>query len=265
MTVEGADREQPINFTNEIVPLFSKLGCNSGACHGKSTGQNGFRLSLLGFEPQIDFEALTRESRVGAFFRRHPNSSLLLQKPAGLMPHGGGRDMENQALKSLAEAAGQKKVEPQKASDLRGERGGPSTVSTKRSDQRDPVRLRDPRSRVPAAITGRSPGRTTIINTRPGATAVGLAAPTEMATSTSASPASRDHTTNTVVSTSGAARSPKIRLSSRESATAFCRWRKRSTAGSDAAGYREARMCKSLESRGHLAARTGRSSKWTSL
>ena len=63
VTVEEADREQPINFTNEIVPIFSKLGCNSGACHGKSTGQNGFRLSLLGFEPQVDFEALTREWR----------------------------------------------------------------------------------------------------------------------------------------------------------------------------------------------------------
>jgi hypothetical protein len=91
VTVEEADREQPINFTNEIVPIFSKLGCNSGACHGKSTGQNGFRLSLLGFEPQVDFEALTRESRVRRIAPSAPEASLLLQKPTGLMPHGGGR------------------------------------------------------------------------------------------------------------------------------------------------------------------------------
>mgnify|MGYP001272030234 CR=1 FL=1 len=43
---------QPINFANEISPIFTKAGCNSGGCHGKSGGQNGFRLSLLGFEPQ---------------------------------------------------------------------------------------------------------------------------------------------------------------------------------------------------------------------
>jgi hypothetical protein len=44
----------PINFRNQVVPVFTKLGCNSGGCHGKSGGQNGFRLSLLGFEPQQD-------------------------------------------------------------------------------------------------------------------------------------------------------------------------------------------------------------------
>src|SRR5262245_53347987 len=41
----------PVNFPNQIVPIFTKSGCNGGGCHGKSAGQNGFRLSLLGFEP----------------------------------------------------------------------------------------------------------------------------------------------------------------------------------------------------------------------
>jgi hypothetical protein len=91
ITVEGADREQPINFTNEIVPIFSKLGCNSGACHGKSRGQNGFRLSLLGFEPHVDFEALTREARGRRIVPTAPELSLLLRKPIGEMPHGGGK------------------------------------------------------------------------------------------------------------------------------------------------------------------------------
>ncbi|HYT94069.1 MAG TPA: DUF1549 and DUF1553 domain-containing protein [Gemmataceae bacterium] len=94
VTVKGADRQQSLNFTNEIVPLFSKLGCNSGACHGKSTGQNGFRLSLLGFEPQIDYEALAREGRGRRVMPSAPEASLLLRKPTGDMPHGGGRRLD---------------------------------------------------------------------------------------------------------------------------------------------------------------------------
>jgi len=94
VTVEGAEREQPINFTNEIVPIFSKLGCNSGACHGKSTGQNGFRLSLLGFEPQVDFEALAREGRGRRVVPAAPSASLLLRKPAGEVAHGGGKRLD---------------------------------------------------------------------------------------------------------------------------------------------------------------------------
>lgn len=89
--VEGADLELAINFTHEIVPIFSKLGCNGGACHGKSTGQNGFRLSLLGFEPMVDYEALTREGRGRRVIPSAAESSLLLRKPTGEMPHGGGR------------------------------------------------------------------------------------------------------------------------------------------------------------------------------
>ncbi len=91
VTVEDAHRELPINFTNEIVPIFSKLGCNSGACHGKSTGQNGFRMSLMGFEPRVDFDALTREARGRRIIPAAPEISLLLRKPTGNMPHGGGR------------------------------------------------------------------------------------------------------------------------------------------------------------------------------
>ena len=45
----------PINFGNQVVPVFTKLGCNSGGCHGKASGQNGFKLSLLGFDPELDF------------------------------------------------------------------------------------------------------------------------------------------------------------------------------------------------------------------
>jgi len=52
--------EVPVNFPNQIVPIFSKLGCNSGGCHGKASGQNGFKLSLLGFDPEFDHMAIAR-------------------------------------------------------------------------------------------------------------------------------------------------------------------------------------------------------------
>ena len=64
LVVERFETPQPINFPNEIVPLFTKHGCNGGGCHGKSEGQNGFKLSLLGFEPTEDFEYLVKESKI---------------------------------------------------------------------------------------------------------------------------------------------------------------------------------------------------------
>ena len=84
----------PINFPNQIVPIFTKLGCNAGGCHGKSSGQNGFRLSLLGFEPDLDFQTLVKEGRGRRLFPAAPDESLLLKKGAGIMPHGGGKKME---------------------------------------------------------------------------------------------------------------------------------------------------------------------------
>ena len=83
-----------VHFTNDIVPLFAKLGCNSGGCHGKSSGQNGFKLSLLGFYPDEDYEFLVKESRGRRLFPGSPAESLLLTKPVGKSPHGGGKRME---------------------------------------------------------------------------------------------------------------------------------------------------------------------------
>ena len=83
--------EQPVSFVNDIVPLLTKAGCNVGVCHAKAGGgQNGFQLSLLGFEPQEDFEHLTKEGRNRRLFAGAPERSLLLLKASGQMPHGGG-------------------------------------------------------------------------------------------------------------------------------------------------------------------------------
>ena len=90
VAVKEFDVVQPINFGNEIVPIFTKAGCNGGGCHGKSGGQNGFRLSLLGFEPQEDYEYLVKESRGRRLSPAAPANSLLLLKGAAILPHGGG-------------------------------------------------------------------------------------------------------------------------------------------------------------------------------
>jgi hypothetical protein len=89
-----ADADKPINFANRIVPIFTKAGCNGGGCHGKSSGQNGFRLSLLGFEPAEDYEWLVNESRGRRLSPAAPERSLLLLKATSMLPHGGGKRLE---------------------------------------------------------------------------------------------------------------------------------------------------------------------------
>ncbi len=95
LTVKGMGENLPLNFTNQIVPIFTKLGCNSGGCHGKLAGQNGFRLSLLGFEPDLDFMTLVKESRGRRLFPANPDASLFLMKATGRSPHGGGKKMDS--------------------------------------------------------------------------------------------------------------------------------------------------------------------------
>ncbi len=94
LTVESFASPRPINFENEIVPIFTKLGCNAGGCHGKSDGQNGFKLSLLGFYPDEDYEYLVKENRGRRIFPASPEYSLLLMKPANELPHGGGHRLD---------------------------------------------------------------------------------------------------------------------------------------------------------------------------
>lgn len=81
---------RPVSFANDVVPLLSKLGCNSGNCHGKAIGQNGFKLSLFGFDPEFDYAALVHEGLGRRISPAAPDDSLLLLKATGAMPHGGG-------------------------------------------------------------------------------------------------------------------------------------------------------------------------------
>jgi hypothetical protein len=88
--VNGSATPRHFNFENDIIPLLSKFGCNSSGCHGKAEGQNGFKLSVFGFDPAADHAALTKEDRGRRVFPAAPEHSLLLAKMSGQVPHGGG-------------------------------------------------------------------------------------------------------------------------------------------------------------------------------
>lgn len=82
------------HFENDIVPILSKLACNSGGCHGKASGQGGFKLSVFGFDPAADYEAIVAEGRGRRVFPASPERSLFLFKPTAQVPHGGGKRMD---------------------------------------------------------------------------------------------------------------------------------------------------------------------------
>jgi hypothetical protein len=86
--------QRQVDFATEVVPLLSKFGCNAGGCHGKSTGKNGFKLSLFGFDTAFDHAALVNEARGRRVFLSAPRDSLLLTKAVGKVPHGGGKRFE---------------------------------------------------------------------------------------------------------------------------------------------------------------------------
>ena len=91
VVVQDANPDRPVDFVNDIEPLLSRHGCNAGGCHGRASGQNGFKLSLFGFDSAFDYNALVKEARGRRVFAAAPESSLLLMKAAGQVAHGGGK------------------------------------------------------------------------------------------------------------------------------------------------------------------------------
>lgn len=86
----GPNTAGRVEFTRDVVPLLTRHGCNAGVCHGSFQGRGNFRLSLLGYEPAADFEALVKESRGRRVALAAPDQSMILKKPAAEVPHGGG-------------------------------------------------------------------------------------------------------------------------------------------------------------------------------
>src|SRR3954469_8966737 len=79
-----------ISFENYLEPLLARFSCNTSGCHGKAEGQNGFKLSVFGFDPPADYRAITMEGRGRRVFPSSAEKSLLLLKVSGAKPHGGG-------------------------------------------------------------------------------------------------------------------------------------------------------------------------------
>lgn len=90
--------ENSWNFTNHVLPVLSKTGCNMGACHGALAGKGGFRLSLRGYDPPTDFFNIVQQDRGRRVEFGDPGSSLLLSKPSGGVPHRGGIRFETDSL-----------------------------------------------------------------------------------------------------------------------------------------------------------------------
>ncbi len=96
--VRGLASPLPVSFEQQIIPLLTKATCNAGGCHGKAEGQNGFKLSVFGFDPEADYQAIAREARGRRIFPAAPGASLLVRKATAEMPHGGGRKVEPGSL-----------------------------------------------------------------------------------------------------------------------------------------------------------------------
>jgi hypothetical protein len=100
--VRVSARSGKVSYRNDVVPLLSKAGCNTGTCHGNSAGKGGFRLSLRGDDPEFDFRSLTRDSLGRRVSIAAPDRSLALLKPTGRLPHEGGIRFPSNSAEAVA-------------------------------------------------------------------------------------------------------------------------------------------------------------------
>ncbi len=92
--VKNALAESPVSFHLDVMPIFLRVGCNTGSCHGAARGKDGFRLSLFGYDPKGDYQRITREIGVRRINLAIPAKSLLIEKITGGVPHTGGKLFE---------------------------------------------------------------------------------------------------------------------------------------------------------------------------
>ena len=95
LTVKGAAQDRPVSFNLDVMPVFMRNGCNTGSCHGAARGQDGFRLSLFGFDPRGDHYRLTQELSGRRVNLGVAEDSLILTKSINTVPHTGGKLMES--------------------------------------------------------------------------------------------------------------------------------------------------------------------------
>ncbi len=83
-----------VDFVHDVAPVLSRLGCNAGTCHGSAQGKNGFKLSLRGYDPLFDVRALVDDNASRHVNLSAPETSMMLAKPTGALPHVGGALMQ---------------------------------------------------------------------------------------------------------------------------------------------------------------------------
>lgn len=110
VTVAVKDNAQrPVSFTNDVMPILAKAGCNMGACHGAAAGKKGFKISLRGYDPPTDYKILTRGTEGRRLNFNDPDNSLFVLKPAAQVPHEGGKrfDIDSAYAQTLKRWIGQ--------------------------------------------------------------------------------------------------------------------------------------------------------------
>ena len=94
VTVRKATEAEPLRFRNDVLPVLTRAGCNTGKCHGAASGKDGFRLSLFGYDPAGDHFRLTHELSGRRVNLASPDDCLLVNKATGKVSHTGGRRLE---------------------------------------------------------------------------------------------------------------------------------------------------------------------------
>ena len=87
---ESETRDEAVDFKNDLIPMFTRLGCNAGKCHGSAIGRGDFKLSLYGGTPEADYDEIVRKLGGRRINLADPESSLVYMKPAEFVEHGGG-------------------------------------------------------------------------------------------------------------------------------------------------------------------------------
>jgi len=84
-----AEKREAVEFENDLIPIFTKMGCNAGKCHGSAIGRGDFKLSLYGGDPESDFEEIVRRMNGRRVNLSKPDESLIVLKPTANLKHGG--------------------------------------------------------------------------------------------------------------------------------------------------------------------------------
>src|ERR1044071_5086742 len=87
LTTHHSRSLQLVSFLNDIEPILTRAGCNAGSCHGQQFGKGGFKLSLAGYDPDLDYESIVKSQNGRRVSMTDPANCLLIKKPALLLAH----------------------------------------------------------------------------------------------------------------------------------------------------------------------------------